>query len=31
LSNFFSKLREDIRHSMCTTGVNDTYGEWKND
>ncbi len=24
-----SKLREDIRHSMCPSGVHDTYGEWK--
>jgi hypothetical protein len=25
----FSKIRGDIRVSMCTTGVNDTGGKWK--
>ncbi len=26
---FFSKIREDIRSSRCTTGVVDTGGKWK--
>jgi len=28
-SNFFAKIRGDIRKSRCTTGVNDTGGKWK--
>jgi hypothetical protein len=27
--HIFSKIREDIRKSRCTTGVNDTGGKWK--